>query len=147
MVFESNSTYVNSQKSYWALQQSKLIPSCIIVPSTASEVSDAISIISTIESCNFAVKGAGHGTAVGAANIDGGVKFDMTHLNKIETNSEGTVTKIGAGSQWGEVYEYLDNRGLSVAGGRNGDVGVAGVLLGGTYWMDLNNSCGHYGVF
>ncbi|KFY61752.1 hypothetical protein V496_04910 [Pseudogymnoascus sp. VKM F-4515 (FW-2607)] len=131
VAFDSSSTYTNSQSSHWALQQSELIPSCIIVPSTTSEVSDAISIISTIESCNFAIKGAGHGTVVGAANINGGVKFDMSQLNEIETNSEGTVTRIGAGSQWGEVYEYLDNRGLSVAGGRNGDVGVAGVLLGG----------------
>ncbi|OBT82571.1 hypothetical protein VE02_08434 [Pseudogymnoascus sp. 03VT05] len=131
VIFNSSSEYAKSQSSYWALQQSELIPTCIVVPSTASEVSDAISIISTIESCNFAIKGAGHGTVVGAANIDGGVKFDMSHLNEIETNSEGTVTRIGAGSQWGEVYEYLDNRGLSVAGGRNGDVGVAGVLLGG----------------
>lgn len=133
MAFDSSSTYTNSQSSHWALQQSELIPSCIIVPSTTSEVSDAISIIPTIESCNFAIKGAGHGTVVGAANINGGVKFDMSQLNGIETNSEGTVTRIGAGSQWGEVYEYLDNRGLSVAGGRNGDVGVAGVLLGGSY--------------
>ncbi|OBT96984.1 hypothetical protein VE01_05554 [Pseudogymnoascus verrucosus] len=131
VVFNSSSAYAKSQSSYWALQQSELIPSCIVVPSTASEVSDAISIISTIESCHFAVKGAGHGTVVGAANIDGGVKFDMSQLNEIETNSEGTVARIGAGSQWGEVYEYLDNRSLSVAGGRNGDVGVAGVLLGG----------------
>ncbi|OBT74256.1 hypothetical protein VF21_07402 [Pseudogymnoascus sp. 05NY08] len=129
--FNSSSEYAKSQSSYWALQQSELIPTCIVVPSTASEVSDAISIISTIDSCNFAIKGAGHGTVVGAANIDGGVKFDMSHLNEIETNSEGTVTRIGAGSQWGEIYEYLDSRGLSVAGGRNGDVGVAGVLLGG----------------
>ncbi|OBT69835.1 hypothetical protein VE03_00987 [Pseudogymnoascus sp. 23342-1-I1] len=131
VVFDPSTTYANSQSSYWALQQSELIPSCIIVPSTTSEVSDAISIISTIDSCHFAIKGAGHGTVAGAANIDGGVKFDMSRLNKIETNSEGTVTKIGAGSQWGEVYEYLDNRGLSAPGGRNGDVGVAGVLLGG----------------
>ncbi|ELR10382.1 hypothetical protein VC83_00470 [Pseudogymnoascus destructans] len=131
VVFNSSSEYGKSQSSHWALQQSELIPSCIIVPSRASEVSDAISIISTIETCNFAIKGAGHGTVVGAANIDGGVKFDMSQLNEIETNSEGTVTRIGAGSQWGEVYEYLENRGLSVAGGRNGDVGVAGVLLGG----------------
>ncbi|KFY41669.1 hypothetical protein V494_02867 [Pseudogymnoascus sp. VKM F-4513 (FW-928)] len=129
--FESSSIYANSQSSYWAKQQSELTPSCIIVPSTASEVAVAISIISTIESCNFAIKGAGHGTVVGATNINGGVKFDMSRLNEIETNSEGTITRIGAGSQWGEVYEYLDNRGLSVAGGRNGDVGVAGVLLGG----------------
>lgn len=133
MVFDSSSTYANSQSSYWALQQSDITPSCIIVPSTTSEVSDAISIISNIESCNFAIKGAGHGTIVGATNIDGGVKFDINQLNEVETNSEGTVTRIGAGSQWGEVYEYLDSRGLSVAGGRNGDVGVAGVLLGGSY--------------
>ncbi|KFY01829.1 hypothetical protein V490_00757 [Pseudogymnoascus sp. VKM F-3557] len=131
VAFNSSSAYANSQSSYWAKQQSELIPSCIVVPSTTSEVSDAISIISTIESCHFAVKGAGHGTVVGAANIDGGVKFDMSRLNEVETNSDRTVTRIGAGAQWGEVYEYLDSRGLSVAGGRNGDVGVAGVLLGG----------------
>ena len=143
MAFNSSSAYANSQSSYWAKQQSELIPSCIVVPSTTSEVSDAISIMSMIESCHFAVKCAGHGTVVGAANIDGGVKFDMSRLNEVETNSDGTVTRIGAGAQWGEVYEYLDSRGLSVAGGRNGDVGVAGVLLGGSYWIESRSFCSH----
>jgi FAD/FMN-containing dehydrogenase len=133
VVIHSDSTFANSQHSYWAIQESGLVPSCIVVPSTISEVSDAISIISNIDSCSFAVKGGGHGTVVGSANINEGVKIDMSQLDKIETNSEGTVTRVGAGSKWGAVYEYLDSKGLSVAGGRNGDVGVSGLLLGGSY--------------
>lgn len=131
MIMNSTSSFASSQASYWAIQESELIPSCIVMPSATSELSTAISIISSVESCPFAIKSGGHGTVLGSANIDGGVKIDLSLFDIVETNTEGTVTTVGAGAQWGAVYEYLDARGLSVAGGRNGGVGVGGLLLGG----------------
>lgn len=38
---------------------------------------------------------------------------------------------MGAGASWLDVYKYLDPYGVTVAGGRNGAVGVGGLTLGG----------------
>ena len=77
------------------------------------------------------MKGQGHAPAAGFANIDNGVTIDMTGLNFTELNDDRTVAHIGAGAAWFSVYRYLDLFNVSVAGGRNGLVGVGGLLLGG----------------
>ena len=69
--------------------------------------------------------------AAGFANINDGVTIAMTNLSSIEVNADKTVASVGAGAKWLDVYTYLDGLDLSVAGGRNGDVGVAGLTLGG----------------
>ena len=102
-----------------------------MAPETPEDVSTAVSIISSIESCHFAIKGQSHAPAQGFANIDNGVTIDMTRLNSVTVNADHTVASIGAGATWSDVYSYLDTLGLSVAGGRNGAVGVGGLTLGG----------------
>ncbi|KAI9690793.1 MAG: hypothetical protein M1822_008412 [Bathelium mastoideum] len=42
-----------------------------------------------------------------------------------------TVTRVGAGRDWGDVYSVLDHQNLTVIGGREKSVGVAGLTLGG----------------
>lgn len=69
--------------------------------------------------------------AAGFANINNGVTIDMSALSSININSDHTVVSVGAGAKWLDVYSYLDPLGLSVAGGRNGLVGVGGLTLGG----------------
>lgn len=81
--------------------------------------------------CQFAVKGHSHMPAAGFANINGGITIDMTALSSITINDDHTVVSIGSGATWLDVYTYLDALGLSVAGGRNGAVGVGGLTLGG----------------
>ncbi|KAL7949126.1 hypothetical protein V8C42DRAFT_313385 [Trichoderma barbatum] len=81
--------------------------------------------------CQFAVKGGGHTPAAGFANIQGGVTIDMTGLNATALSREGTSVAVGAGAVWSSVYDYLDGFHLAAAGGRNGHVGVGGLLLGG----------------
>jgi FAD/FMN-containing dehydrogenase len=46
-------------------------------------------------------------------------------------NEGKTVASVGAGARWLDVYAELDKYGIQVAGGRNGNVGVGGLLLGG----------------
>lgn len=55
----------------------------------------------------------------------------MTGLSTIEVNEDRSVARVGAGAKWLSVYQFLDPLGVEVAGGRNGDVGVGGLLLGG----------------
>lgn len=91
----------------------------------------AVEILSGMPDCQFAVKGHSHMPAAGFANINGGITIDMTTLSSITINDDHTVVSIGSGATWLDVYTYLDALGLSVAGGRNGAVGVGGLTLGG----------------
>ncbi len=94
-------------------------------------MSRAVSIIATVDGCQFAVKSQGHAPAAGFANIDGGVTIDMTGLNTTALSSDHSVLSVGAGAAWIQVYKYLDPFNVSVAGGRNGLVGVGGLMVGG----------------
>jgi len=47
----------------------------------------------------------------------------------------GAVT-VGMGLKWNEVYEYLNPRNVTVAGGRVTGVGVGGFTLGGGLSQD-----------
>ena len=67
--FPNSSTYLATEAAYWTLQESELSPTCIVVPSTAEDVSTAVSTIAGNERCPFAIKGAGHAPHAGAANI------------------------------------------------------------------------------
>lgn len=116
---------------YWSIQESEIRPTCILQPTTAQDVSEAVSIISTMDNCNFAIKGHGHAPAAGFANVGGGVTIDMTSLASVSLNHNSSVAKVGAGAKWLDVYQHLDGSSVQVAGGRNGNVGVGGLLIGG----------------
>ncbi|MCJ1405484.1 hypothetical protein MMC11_008712 [Xylographa trunciseda] len=130
-MYSSDIAYNITQESYWSLQEASLSPACILVPETSRDVAKAVSIISGIEDCHFAIKGQSHAPAAGFANINAGVTIDMTSLKSVTVNHERTVAGVGAGASWSDVYLYLDALSLSVAGGRNGAVGVGGLTLGG----------------
>ncbi|EXL97321.1 hypothetical protein FOIG_10367 [Fusarium odoratissimum NRRL 54006] len=55
----------------------------------------------------------------------------MTTLSSVSLDKRSTIASIGAGAKWLDVYQHLDGSGVQVAGGRNGNVGVGGLLLGG----------------
>lgn len=55
----------------------------------------------------------------------------MTTLSAIEVNADHSVASVGAGAKWLSVYQFLGPLNVSVAGGRNGGVGVGGLLPGG----------------
>ncbi|KUI53149.1 Bifunctional solanapyrone synthase [Cytospora mali] len=89
----------------------------------------------------FALRSGGHGTSLGASNIEGGITLDLglSDWTRVVDNSQSAdggeefaaLVDIGPGARWRDVYAALDKHGLMVAGGRDGSVGVGGLLLGG----------------
>ncbi|KAK3334283.1 hypothetical protein B0H65DRAFT_446958 [Neurospora tetraspora] len=67
----------------------------------------------------------------GSNNIDGGVVIDLGLINNIAYDAATETVDLGPGARWREVYSELQKYGRAVAGGRDGDVGVGGLLLGG----------------
>ena len=79
----------------------------------------------------FAIRGGGHMWWAGAANIQDGVTIDLSELNEVGVSQDRTITSVGGGARWEDVYYKLDPMNLAVVGGRVHDVGVAGLTLGG----------------
>ncbi|KAL8705597.1 MAG: hypothetical protein Q9201_001284 [Fulgogasparrea decipioides] len=67
----------------------------------------------------------------GAANIEDGVTIDLSHMIQISVSQDQTITAVGPGARWQDVYAELDPMDLSIVGGRAGSVGVSGLTLGG----------------
>ena len=68
----------------------------------------------------------------GASNIQGGLTIDLANLNQIRVSQDRTLTHVGTGNRWVDVYRQLDQQQLSVIGGRVAGIGVGGLTLGGT---------------
>ncbi|KAL8992317.1 MAG: hypothetical protein Q9169_007195, partial [Polycauliona sp. 2 TL-2023] len=122
-------TYTQEQGRYWSLQQLEVLPACRVTPKNAVDVAITL-LITQFLKCPFAVKSGGHASFAGASNIQGGVTLDLKSLRQVEVSSDRTVTKVGAGNRWIDVYSKLDPMGLSVVGGRVADIGVGGLTLG-----------------
>lgn len=127
-----SANYNASMATYFSTQEASLTPNCIVIPGSPQDVSAAVTILgSSHNECRFAIKGRTHSPAAGFANINNGVTIDMTSLSSVSVNEDYNIVHIGAGASWLDVYQFLDPLGLSVAGGRNGLIGVGGVSLGG----------------
>ncbi|OAG04488.1 FAD-binding domain-containing protein [Paraphaeosphaeria sporulosa] len=127
----NSSLYAATETAYWSIQEGSLAPSCIAKPSSSEHVASIIASIANQHDCPFAIKSQGHAPAAGFANINNGITIDLTALNAITTNKDASVAHIGTGASWLDVYAHLDTLNKTVAGGRNGGVGVGGLTLGG----------------
>jgi FAD/FMN-containing dehydrogenase len=138
VTYSNSLAYNNSLETYFVQQEQDIKPLCIVIPSCTEEVSTALKVLtgtaigySGVNACQFAIKSGGHGYWGGDANLENGVVIDLGEINEIEVHADRTVTTVGAGARWGEVYLALDQQNLSVTGGRVSDVGVGGLTLGG----------------
>ncbi|KAI8963633.1 FAD-binding domain-containing protein [Daldinia sp. FL1419] len=137
--------------SYWSLT-AQLKPWAIIQPRTTEEVSKALRALVNTTDCNFAIRSGGHMAWAGSNNINAGVTIDLGLLKTTMYNPETKIASIQPGGRWADVYTELEKRkefqvfkylyndintdenivdGVMVAGGREGLVGVGGLLTGG----------------
>jgi len=123
-------TFIQEQYSYWSNQQAETVPLCRVTPLNAAEVAATLLVTSFFQ-CPFAVKSGGHAAFVGASNIQGGITIDLLNLSQVQVSADKTLTKVGAGNRWFDVYSKLDTQQLSVIGGRVAGIGVGGLTLGG----------------
>lgn len=129
VLLPDSAEYQERQNSFWSLY-SKVEPAIIVCPTSAQVVSTVLKTL-TNAGQPFAVRSGGHTQWTGANNIQGGVTIDLQYLNQIKFDKDTEVVDIGPGARWKEVYTELETHGRLVAGGRNGKVGVGGLLLGG----------------
>ncbi|OAA56878.1 FAD binding domain protein [Cordyceps fumosorosea ARSEF 2679] len=119
--------------SYWSALPATQRPSCLVTPSTSTDVS---LVLTTLIHTNtpFTFRAGGHTAHANGSNINSyGVNVDLARLRTLRVAPDRGSVSVGAGLRWGDVSAALDPLGLAVLGGRDADVGVAGLLLGGGF--------------
>ncbi|EYE99687.1 FAD-binding oxidoreductase [Aspergillus ruber CBS 135680] len=97
----------------WDAKQQEVHPACRVEPSSATDVSNILSILVDYW-CHFSVKGGGHSRNPGDSNSVGGVTVDLNRMRNVEV-----------------LEDALESQNLSFVGGRVGTVGMGGFTLGG----------------
>ncbi|KAM7189291.1 hypothetical protein V8F20_010199 [Naviculisporaceae sp. PSN 640] len=126
----STESYNARQASYWSICARAPEPSLIVQPASAEQLSQIIPVLVST-STPFAVRSGGHMVHKNSNNISSGVTVDLGLLNTTVYDPTTKLANIGSGARWREVYTALHSHGVVVAGGREGGVGVGGLLLGG----------------
>ena len=136
--FADDAEYGSSIKSYYSGTVQAVKPWCIVRPESSEDVSLALkALVGTSAAGNWdvAVRGGGH-SHWPSNNVGNGVTIDLSLMNSTVYDEAKEVAHIGAGARWGAVFSEVEKFGRSVAGGREGNVGVAGLTLGGgaSFW-------------
>ncbi|RYC55514.1 hypothetical protein CHU98_g10691 [Xylaria longipes] len=129
-----NDTGYDTEVNSWWANNSRQRADCFVLPRTSNEVATALTTLvnaSGYESeLSIAVRSGGH-SSTGSSSTVNGVTIDLSHLNSTSYNAETNIASIGPGGRWEYVYAELIKYGVTATGGRDGDVGVGGFLLGG----------------
>ncbi|OBT40884.1 hypothetical protein VE00_08801 [Pseudogymnoascus sp. WSF 3629] len=129
VAYQNTTSYLQSA-NYWSIQQLETRPRCFVAPKSTKAVSTILRVL-TQGNWPFTVKGGGHIPFSGGSSIENGVTIDLVHLNDIKVSPDRQTVSVSPGNRWINVTETLDPIGLSVVGGRDMNVGVSGLTLGG----------------
>ncbi|RDA94226.1 hypothetical protein CP533_0580 [Ophiocordyceps camponoti-saundersi (nom. inval.)] len=129
---QQSKAYVSATRDYWNVINASKRPVCVFFPSSAADVSAAVRALMAYPSARFALRSGGHNSNPGFSSVDGGVLIAFSPgLCSVEIASDEKSVLVGAGCKWDQVYSKLQPLGRTVVGGRLGDVGVTGFILGG----------------
>ncbi|KAL3439766.1 hypothetical protein BJX65DRAFT_300898 [Aspergillus insuetus] len=116
--------------SYWSLT-AQLRPWAIVQPRKTEEVAKAVRALVDSPDVKFAVRSGGYMSWAGASNIVNGITIDLGLMKGTSYDPETQIASLKPGGTWAKVYTELKKYGRMVAGGREGTVGIGGLLTGG----------------
>ncbi|KAF2267749.1 FAD-binding domain-containing protein [Lojkania enalia] len=125
-----NPSYILEQTEYWSISCSALSPSCIIFPKSAQEVSTVVKFLANSTE-NFAVKSGGHNPNNYWSSVEGGPLISTEQLDQANVNQETGIVDVGPGNRLDGIAKKLQGSGWTFVGGRIGNTGVGGLVLGG----------------
>ncbi|KAI1347324.1 FAD-binding domain-containing protein [Xylaria sp. FL0043] len=133
LISPNDTGYAAEVNSWWS-KNGRQSADCFVLPHTSEEVAKALTTLTNAAACGnnttIAVRSGGH-SSTGSSSTANGVTIDLSRLNATTYNPETNIASIGPGGKWQYVYKELIKYGVTAAGGRDGDVGVGGFLLGG----------------
>ncbi|EMD58371.1 hypothetical protein GGP41_007732 [Bipolaris sorokiniana] len=122
--------YIEEQTQYWSTSCSALLPSCIIFPKTVEEVSTVMKVLANTTE-PFAIKSGGHNPNNGWSSVAGGPLISMDRLDQAILDSSTGIVDVGPGNRLDSISAKLQGSGWTFVGGRIGNTGVGGLVLGG----------------
>ncbi|KAI0539966.1 hypothetical protein GGR58DRAFT_194095 [Xylaria digitata] len=122
--------YISEQNKYWSTSCIALKPSCILFPTSAAEVSVILQTINEGDE-NFAVKSGGHNPNNYFSSVDGGPLISTARLDQAVLDTQTGVLRMGPGNRLDGIAEKLQGSGWTFVGGRIGNTGTGGLILGG----------------
>lgn len=105
---------------YWSQAAADQIPECVVLPTSAEEVSTIVTVLQKYDDVEFAMKSGGHNPNVGYSSVDGGVLISFANLATTTYSAKEGTVDIGPGARWGDVLTTLDPYNVAVVGGRIG---------------------------
>jgi hypothetical protein len=123
-------SYIDEQSEYWSASCSALKPSCIIFPSTAAEVAAVIRVLNTNNE-SFAIKSGGHNPNNYFSSVNGGPIISTQNLDHAILDPATGIVDVGPGNRLDGIAAKLQGTGWTFVGGRIGNTGVGGLVLGG----------------
>jgi FAD/FMN-containing dehydrogenase len=106
-------------------------PALIVRPKTSQEVQTTV-LAARESQIPLSVRGGGHDWA-GRSIRDNGLVIDLSAMQNIMVDPEQRVATIQGGATAGQVMAAATTQRLAVVAGTTGDVGMAGLTLGGGY--------------
>jgi FAD/FMN-containing dehydrogenase len=91
---------------------------------------DVKEVLAFVRANDLAVTPRCGGHSFGGYSTGTGVVLDVTPMNAVQVNSNGTCT-IGAGARLADVYDQLTAQGVSIPTGTCPTVGISGITMGG----------------
>lgn len=134
MLLPTSHLYEAQVNSWWDAN-ARLRPWCFFLPQTTEELSQGLLSFQDVGKgagdWHIAVKSGGH-SRPGTNSVKNGVTIDLSMMNSSEYSAATNTARIATGARWRDVYrDLLETGNVTVGGGRDGDVGVGGYVLGG----------------
>lgn len=122
--------YGITTNDYWSTGCAALKPQCVVYPRNAQQMSTVVKVLQQTDE-PYAIKSGGHNPNKGMASVQGGPLISTANMNEVIYNRPSQTIRIGPGQSWENITDALKSYGVTVVGGRIGNVGVGGYLLGG----------------
>ncbi|KAI0382640.1 FAD-binding domain-containing protein [Hypomontagnella monticulosa] len=123
-------SYISEQNEYWSTSCSALKPTCILFPKDADEVAAIVKVLNN-NTENFAIKSGGHNPNNGWSSVQGGPLISTQKMKQVIVDPETGVARVGPGQRLDSISAELQGTGWTFVGGRIGNTGVGGLILGG----------------
>ncbi|KAI0389939.1 FAD-binding domain-containing protein [Xylariaceae sp. FL0594] len=123
--------YTQETNNYWSGALKQIKPACLVLPTSAAEVSAVVNVLNTYPDVRFAVKSGGHDPNPGHASVSDGILIATAKMKGATYDPVTGLASVGPGGEWNDVIGDLEPYGVTIVGGRLGLVGVGGYLLQG----------------
>jgi hypothetical protein len=115
-----NPDYTYAKNHYWNNANAQLTPACVVLPTCATHVSQAVQVLLQYPDVSFAVKSGGHNANIGFSSTDGGVLIYFKNMNQTTLSWDESTADVQPGARLENTIRELEPYNRTVVAGRVG---------------------------